>query len=231
MDSMLSVPDHSLASSLYFRELIERNDIEEMTIAPFDLNNGLTGTERLALMQRNALRVNQELAVAIQERGRLREENANLAEQLAERNLQVEDLQEDVYVPMRISIMSRINAVKQKVFLSNVVGSNRGNGIVSGSLQVAKFYGKLAFIVVSPAAGVTTFLSCEASNIALKTKASLELDKIKRDVSEKPLLMRNLEFKEDYETSVAALDRELATHYSLENIPEHNVNVERIIRA
>ena len=241
---MSILPNSSLVSSSYFQKLIEKDNYEEMSVATCDFSNGLALEERFALAQINAAKTNQvmlrliqgqvvaseEMSALRQEKVNLRQENAELRQANVEKNNRINSLEDDLYAPQKQSIISRINSIKRKLFLSSLIGMGKG-----GKIQTLKFLGKCAFVYVNPPAGIASLLSSEGSGMALKGKAQSELNAIERDVSEKPILMEDLEFKRNYETLIEHLKKEIRAFNgsggSSRNPSNYEVNVERIINT
>ena len=172
--------------------------------------------------------LNGQIGVLYNQTENLKRENAESRERDIVRVREKQDLEDGIYNPMRQSILNRINAIKQKLFLSSLAGIGKG-----GKMQLLKFFGKCALIQVSPPIGFATLFSSEGAAMGLTKKAQWELDEIENDVSKHPLLMKDLEFKRNYETLIKNLKREIRafklTRGEGRDPSDYNVNIERII--
>ena len=174
--------------------------------------------------------LNGQIGVLDNQTENLKRENAESRERDIVRVREMQDLEGCIYNPMRQSILSRINAVKWKLFFSSLAGVGKG-----GKMQMLKFLGKCALIQINPPVGFATLFSSEGVGMGLKEKAQWELDGIEYDVSNNPLLMKDLEFKRNYETLIKNLKREIRafklTRGEGRDPSDYNVNIERIISS
>ena len=174
--------------------------------------------------------LNGQIGVLDNQTENLKRENAESRERDIVRVREMQDLEGCIYNPMRQSILSRINAVKWKLFFSSLAGVGKG-----GKMQMLKFLGKCALIQINPPVGFATLFSSEGVGMGLKEKAQWELDGIEYDVSNNPLLMKDLEFKRNYETLIKNLKREIRAFKLARgegrDPSDYNVNIERIISS
>ena len=211
------IPNSSFVSYPYFQELIERDNLEEMSVATNDLGNGLTLEERFALSQRTLFKTHQvvlrwiqeQRVVSSEERSALRQENADLRQdnaELRQANVEIDNrlsnLQNDVYIPIRAAIISRIDVIR-KSFFTNI------NRMIEdrGKRQQVRFIAEVLLAFRNPVPD----LDFEVGNNEVTINTLKQLNEIKRDVSEKPLLVRDLEFKRNYESSIIALENAAAS--------------------
>ena len=159
--------------------------------------------------------------------GNLTRDNIEFRRIDAARMGEMRDLEDGIYVLMRQSIMKRINSIWWEAFVSNATGFGPDERTNEFNLTV-----KIIFSFLYPVPGITTFIASEVGGKLLKRDAKLKIENIKKEVSEKPQIMRDLEFKEQYRDSVIRIRKRLKTPPRVSRTDrdpsDYNVNVERI---
>ena len=238
---MSIVPNSSFVSSPFFQELVERDNLQEMSDATYDLSNGLALEERFALSQRTTfkthqvmLRLIEEQVVASEERSALRQENADLSQgnaELRQANVEsdrlISNLEEDVCASMRQSIMKRTNSIWWEAFASNVISLGPSNGI-----NTFRLTGTAIFSYLFPVPGIATFVASEVGGSYLREDAKLKMENIKKEIVERPGIMRDPRFKEKYRDTTARIRGRLKSPHPVRtdrDPSDYEVNVERVM--
>ena len=145
----------------------------------------------------------------------------------AVRMREMKDLEDGIYVLMRQSLMKRINSIWWEAFVSNAIAFGPDEGRNDFNLTV-----KIIFSLIYPVPGITTFIVSEAGGKLLKRDAKLKIENVKKEVLERPQIMRDPEFKEQYRDTVVRIRKRLKTPPRVSRTDrdpsDYNVNVERI---
>ena len=146
--------------------------------------------------------LNRETGVLNNQVGNLKRENAEFRERDIVRIREMRDLEDGIYNPMRQSILSRIETVRESFFTYiNRIIEDRGKR------QQLKLLTEVSFAFKNPVLG----LALEVGNNEVSINTLKKLNEIKNEISEKPFLIRDLEFKRNYESSIIALENAVAS--------------------